>query len=125
MFGHPPTHDPKANHGCLYTHAVILLQPLSAMRLSMLPGLWPMLDLIPLIETFAVTFGDLVAHDEICCHASSSSSEVVFSRGINPSSQALICNARYLELMRHWAKLPSMNHNPGWPVLQYMLRNSS
>src|ERR1700676_5678205 len=37
----------------------------------------------------------------------------------NPSSTALICSARYFELMRHCAKPPAMNQRPGWPVRVY------
>ena len=37
---------------------------------------------------------------------------------------ALICSARYFELMRHCARLPAMNHRPGCGVRVYMLRNS-
>ena len=48
----------------------------------------------------------------------------VASRGSNPSSIALICSARYFELIRHCARLPAMNQRPGWPVRVYMLRSS-
>src|SRR6267154_627160 len=58
-------------------------------------------------------------------HASAASgSAACATRGSNPSSTALICNARYFELMRHWARPPAMNHRPGWRVRVYMLRNS-
>ena len=30
-----------------------------------------------------------------------------------PISEALICNARYFEYIRHWAKLPAINQRPG------------
>src|SRR6185437_2217467 len=46
------------------------------------------------------------------------------TRGSNPCSIALICNARYFELIRHCARLPAMNHRPGCGVRVYMLRNS-
>src|SRR5262249_14438578 len=48
----------------------------------------------------------------------------VFCAGIRPSSTALICSARTFEYMRHWAKLPAVNHSPGWPVRVHMLRSS-
>src|SRR6266403_5514410 len=42
------------------------------------------------------------------------------TRGKSSSSIALICSARYLELIRHCARLPAMNHNPGCAVRLYM-----
>src|SRR5262249_9056810 len=42
-----------------------------------------------------------------------------------PISEALICNARYFEYIRHWAKLPAINQRPGCGVRVYILRNSS
>ena len=41
-----------------------------------------------------------------------------------PSSIALICSARYFELIRHCARLPAMNQRPACAVRAYMLRNS-
>src|SRR5258706_9318088 len=46
------------------------------------------------------------------------------TRGKSSSSIALICSARYLELIRHCARLPAMNHSPGCAVRVYMLRSS-
>src|SRR3954453_16337954 len=41
-----------------------------------------------------------------------------------PSSIALICKARYFELMRHWARPPAMNHRPSCAVRLNMLLSS-
>src|ERR1700687_1907435 len=46
------------------------------------------------------------------------------TRGSNPSSIALICSARYFELIRHCARLPAMNQRPACGVGIYMLCNS-
>src|SRR5450631_735683 len=46
-------------------------------------------------------------------------SQIAPSRGNNPSSTALICSARYFELIRHCGRPPAMNQRPGWPVRVY------
>src|ERR1700676_3711488 len=63
-------------------------------------------------------------NDVSAIHAKAASVSAPATRGSKPASMALICNARYFELIRHCARLPAMNQRPGCSVRVYMLRSS-